>query len=242
MMHTYVFVTLSLLSIGIQLNGQVQSFCESDSIINDITARHTNFEPTLKEFIIKRILEDQSHEAHLSSWKNLEEFTLWVCNEKKAVLQFELSRDTVLQVTVEQTKREFNALKKQRKRSYLPMGKNLEDSIGIISSMIVSVGNVNHEIPEEVFKDLFSPNFCEVALPINQIKAFLSNDRTHVYIYFFRKVNVENELDFYREILNSYLAKVVVNLKNGYVAKIVVPARILEVYRWLSCPAIWPGF
>lgn len=206
--------------------------------------RHTGFEPTLKDFIINRIIADSGFVEHLIPQKKLEnEFTLWFCNNEKAVLMYEISRDSNLEIALTNGKKKNENIKIEKRRRYSPFGKKEGvDSQEIISSITLSVGEKMHEIPSKAFDDLFSPNLCEVYLPVKPIQAFLSNDHQYVYLYICGKVKYKDEAAAYDGFRKSYLAKIVLSLKEGYITTIVVPGQILELYNWISRPIDFNGF
>lgn len=235
---------LSIVSFCSSAFCQTELSANCDTIISKSTMRHTGFEPTLRDFIVNRIISDKEHVKHLTTQKQLgNEFTFWFCDDEKAVLIFEMSRDSHLQISLTKEKRKEDDIKTERQRPYSPFGKEESiDSQLVISSVTLSVGETIHRIPATAFDDLFAPNLCGVNLPMKPIQAFLSDDHEYVYVYICGKVKYEDESEFYNGFRKSYLAKLVVSLKDGYVTTIVVPGQILELYNWISCPIDFTGF
>lgn len=237
-MNRIVFAALGTVLFISTSTCQVRTEINCDSIINDYTMKHTGFEPTLAEFISKRILEDKKNNRHIVTTGQLrDEFTLWICNENYATLMLELSKDSVIQITVANKKISVKDRNVISNRKFSPFGKDLEqDTQEIIVSITISLNDKEYTLPTEAYDDLFFPNFCEVNLPVRSIQAFLSNDKKYIYLYIYGKTRYKKESEFYKGFRNSYIAKIVMNLENGYETTIVVPGRILELYNWISCP------
>lgn len=223
---------------------QVDAASSCDTIISKSTMRHTGFEPTLREFIANRIITAKEQEKHISPQKSLQyEFVLWFCNDERVILIFELSRDSAIQITLSKKEVKTDEIEIKSKRRYSPFGIDEGNSTQeLLSSAILSIGSFEYELPAEAYDDLFSPNFCGVDLPMKQVRAFLSNDREYVYIYICGKAKYGKESEFYDGFRKSYLAKLVISIKNGYETTIVVPGGILELYNWISCPIDFPTF
>jgi hypothetical protein len=233
--YQYFFASWFCLAFVVSMHGQIPTE-QHDSIVNSLTMRHTGFEPTLKEFIIRRVLADESLTKFLSNRRNLSKFTLWLCDDQEAVMIFDGKGDGSVQVSLEKK------MEKAEKAASNETFGHLDTIVETIANITVVYKNKKEILPLEAYEGLLFPNFCEVNLPVETVQAYLSEDEAHVYIYIYGKAIYSEDKDFYVGFRNAYIAKLIVSLNEGYIDRIIVPGRILELYNWISNPLGFIGF
>jgi len=98
-----------------------------------------------------------------------------------------------------------------------------------ISSCQITLNNQVFEVPEEIYKNLYSPNIFEKYKSLTPIQSFLSHDKSMVYIYVMgnnRKIDEVSD----RSISATYMAKIIFELENKTFKRYILLYPELMVY------------
>ncbi|NUM42971.1 MAG: hypothetical protein HUU45_15245 [Leptospiraceae bacterium] len=111
----------------------------------------------------------------------------------------------------------------------------IKDTVELIKSIDVVIGDIHFTVPDDAFRDLFFPNFCETLYSIKPIEAFFHQfgKDEYIYLYIFGK-NDQNLENFELRRVQTFMAKLIFN-KNGYVGRILATWGELNAYQW-GCP------
>jgi hypothetical protein len=202
-------------------------------------------ESTLSEYLVK----NGENPENISDRRLLHELRTLICNESE-VLIFDTIQHKTVEIKVLMGQKGFDP------RKYLmpgiegvyssslelyneedaPFGFMPEDTIvNYLTSIELKVDAQKIEIPVSAFEDLFFPNFCFTELSIKPIKAFSSTNGDKIFVYIFGENRLTENMAYQNSFQYSYMAKLIIDLKEGYQSRIVLRGDKLCYYNWDNC-------
>ncbi len=237
----FIFILLPLLCFGQRLRGRC------DTLILDEHSRNilNVHELTIKEYLLKRGV-DHSAIANRDSLKLLR--TL-ICNDS-VVMIFDTIQGKVIEIGVKKGYKYFDASEYLMPRDrgefsnsllfyngqQAPFGFMYEDTlVSTIKLLSVKVDGEPLYLPRLAYEDLLFPNFCNIFVNITPINAFFSKKNDKLYLYIFGEHRRGESVSHFYGFYYSYMAKLIIDLKDGYKSRVVVRGEVLCYYNWSDC-------